>query len=108
VLTIASLARAFDEHSQMLRFGSIPLWYRFGMSTQIAVRLPDDLVAFVDDLVSRGDAASRAAVVSGALERERRRKVAERDAVILASAGTDTDPDRLAEFAAATSMDDLD
>jgi Arc/MetJ-type ribon-helix-helix transcriptional regulator len=78
------------------------------MSTQIAVRLPDDLVAFVDDLVSRGDAASRAAVVSGALERERRRKVAERDAVILASAGTDTDPDRLTEFAAATSMDDLD
>ena len=78
------------------------------MSTQIAVRLPDDLVAFVDDLVSRGDAASRAAVVSGALERERRAKVAEPDAVILASAGTDTDLDRLAEFAAATSMDDLD
>jgi hypothetical protein len=29
-------------------------------------------------------------------------------AVILASAGTDTDLDRLADFAAATSMDDLD
>jgi Arc/MetJ-type ribon-helix-helix transcriptional regulator len=86
----------------------IPSWYRFGMSTQIAVRLPDDLVAFVDDLVSHGDAASRAAVVSAALERERRRKVAERDAVILASAGTDADLDSLAAFAAATSMDDLD
>jgi Arc/MetJ-type ribon-helix-helix transcriptional regulator len=77
------------------------------MSTQIAVRLPDDLVAFVDDLVSRGDAASRAAVVSRALERERRRRVAERDAAILAIAGTDTDLDSLAEYAAATSMDDL-
>ena len=78
------------------------------MSTQIAVRLPDDLVAFVDALVSHGDATSRAAVVSRALERERRRKVAERDAAILASACTDTDLDSLAEYAAATSMDDLD
>jgi len=78
------------------------------MSTQIAVRLPDDLVAFVDDLVSHGDAPSRAAVVSRALERERRRRVAERDAAILASAGTDTDLERLAEYAAGTSMDDLD
>lgn len=86
----------------------IPLWYRFGMTTQIAVRLPDDLVAFVDDLVSRGDAASRAAVVSRALERERRRKIAERDAAILASADQDTDLDRLAEFATTTPMDDLD
>ncbi len=77
------------------------------MNTQIAVRLPDDLVAFVDDLVSHGDAASRAAVISRALERERRRKVAERDAVILASTGTDTDLDDLAEFAATTPMDDL-
>ena len=78
------------------------------MSTQIAVRLPDDLVAFVDDLVSQGDAASRAAVVSRALRRERRRKVAERDAAILASSGTDADLDSLAKFAAATAMDDLD
>ncbi len=78
------------------------------MSKQIAVRLPEDLVTFVDDLVIRGDAASRAAVVSRALERERRRKVAERDAVILASAGRDTDMDTLAEFAAITPMDDLE
>jgi hypothetical protein len=33
--------------------------------------------------------------------------VAERDAVILASTGTDTDLDNLAEFAATTPMDDL-
>jgi len=78
------------------------------MTTQIAIRLPDDLVAFVDDLVRHGDAKSRAAVVTQALERERRRKVAERDAVILAGAGADTDLDSLAEFAAGTSMSDLD
>ena len=78
------------------------------MSTQIAVRLSDDLVAFVDDLVSHGDATSRAAVVSRALERERRRKVAERDAAILARAGTDPDLDSLAQYAAGTTMDDLD
>ena len=78
------------------------------MTTQIAVRLPDELVAFVDDLVSRGDAASRAAVVSRALERERRRKIAERDAAILGSADPDTDLDSLAEFTATIPMDDLD
>ena len=78
------------------------------MSTQIAVRLPDDLVAFIDDLVSHGVAPSRAAVVSRALERERRRKIAERDAAILAKSATDPDLDALAEFAARTSLADLD
>ena len=42
------------------------------MTTQIAIRLSDDMVAFIDDLVRSGDAGSRAAVVSRALERERR------------------------------------
>jgi Arc/MetJ-type ribon-helix-helix transcriptional regulator len=78
------------------------------MSTQIAVRLPDDLVAFVDGLVGAGDASSRAAVVSRALERERRRKIAEADAAILAKAGTDPDLDSLAQHAASTPMADLD
>ena len=86
----------------------IPNWYRFGMSTQIAVRLSDDMVAFIDDLVSRGEGASRAAVVSRALERERRRTIAERDAAILAGEAPDADLDRLAEFAAATPMPDID
>ena len=52
-------------------------WYRFGMSKQIAVRLPDHLVEFVDGLVTDGEAKSRAAVVTRALERERRRAGAE-------------------------------
>lgn len=60
------------------------------MSKQIAVRLPDDVVEFVDAVVGSGRERSRAAVVLRALERERRRVVAERDAAILAS--TDPDP----------------
>lgn len=83
-----------------------------GVSTQIAVRLPDDLVEFVDELVRLGDAPSRAAVVARALRRERRQAAAARDAAILArteaGAGPETDLDRLAEHAAALPMDDLD
>jgi len=79
------------------------------MSTQIAVRLPDDLVEFVDDLVRHGDAPSRAAVVARALRHERRQAAAARDAEILArSADTDTDLDRLAEHATGVAMNDLD
>jgi Arc/MetJ-type ribon-helix-helix transcriptional regulator len=67
------------------------------MSRQIAVRLPDDIVEFVDDLVSEGAADSRAAVVRHALHRERRESLAMRDAEILAAAGADADMDSLAE-----------
>ena len=41
------------------------------MSTQIAVRLPDDIMAFLDETAARGETPSRAAIVSRALERER-------------------------------------
>ena len=78
------------------------------MSKQIAVRLPDDIVEFIDRLVQRGAASSRAAVVARALERERRREIAARDAAILAKAGEDADLDNLAEYAARTPLDDLD
>jgi Arc/MetJ-type ribon-helix-helix transcriptional regulator len=69
------------------------------MSKQIAVRLPDELVAFVDAVVESGAERSRAAVVTRALERERRRAVAARDAEILASAGRDRDLEALAAHA---------
>jgi Arc/MetJ-type ribon-helix-helix transcriptional regulator len=78
------------------------------MTTQIAVRLPDDIVEFIDQLVDAGQASSRASVVARAVDRERRRRVAERDAAILAQAGADPDLDRLAEYAARTPLDDLD
>ena len=70
------------------------------MSKQIAVRLPDELVEFVDQAVESGSASTRAAVVRQALERERRRTVAERDAEILARSGPDTELAGLAEHAA--------
>lgn len=75
------------------------------MSKQIAVRLPDDLVAFVDRLVRDGEAHSRAVVVARALDRERRRDAAVRDAAILARAGADADLDDLAAFAARVPLD---
>lgn len=78
---------------------SIPIRYHYGMSKQVAVRLPDDLVAFVDELVKSGSERSRAAVVGRALERERRRMIAARDAEILARAGPDPELDALAEHA---------
>lgn len=76
------------------------------MSKQIAVRLPDDLVDFVDEVVGSGEEGSRAAVVTRALERERRRKVAMRDAQILAAAGPDPDLEGLADYAAGIHVPD--
>lgn len=70
------------------------------MSKQIAVRLPDDLVEFVDEIVESGRERSRAAVVSRALDRERRRQAAEHDAEILAATGPDPGLAGLAEYAA--------
>lgn len=75
------------------------------MSKQIAVRLPDDIVAFVDDLVATGKANSRAVVVNRALERERRRAVAARDVEILTGGGDDRDMDNLADHVASLPID---
>jgi Arc/MetJ-type ribon-helix-helix transcriptional regulator len=72
---------------------------------QIAVRLPDDMVASLDRLVAEGQAPSRASVVERALAREFRRLIAARDAAILAEAGEDADLDGLAEYAARAPMD---
>jgi len=78
------------------------------MSKQIAVRLPDDLVEFIDQLVEHGAASSRAAVVARAVDRERRRQIAARDAAILARSPGDPDVDSLTQYAARIPMDDLD
>lgn len=78
------------------------------MSKQIAVRLADELVDYIDQAVRDGRASSRAALVADAVERDRRRHRAERDVAILAAAGSDRDLDELAEYAAGVPMDDLD
>jgi len=75
------------------------------MSKQIAVRLPDDLVEFVDSVVTKGAQRSRAAVVTRALERERRRAIATRDAEILAASGPDADLAALADHAVDVPVD---
>ena len=75
------------------------------MSKQIAVRLADDLVDFVDEIVGSGQEPSRAAVVARALDRERRRVVAGRDAAILARTGEDPELAGLAEHAAGLRLD---
>ena len=56
------------------------------MSTQIAVRLPDELVEYVDALVSDG-AGSRAAVVVRALSLYQQQLRGEQDARILEESG---------------------
>ncbi|HZX02365.1 ribbon-helix-helix domain-containing protein [Kribbella sp.] len=75
------------------------------MSTQITVRLPDDLVNFMDELVATDKATSRASVVARAVERERRRELAVRDAAILSKHGGYPDLEGLAPAAAGTALD---
>ncbi|MCQ4127512.1 ribbon-helix-helix domain-containing protein [Rhodococcus erythropolis] len=77
----------------------IPLRYHQYMSTQIAVRLPDEIVEFLDDEVREHRAASRASLVLRALERERRRQIAARDAEILSAATSEHDLSPLAHHA---------
>lgn len=86
----------------------IPLRYAGGMSVQIAVRLPEELVAFLDQLVADGRSTSRAAAVTRALQRERRREMAAHDAAILATDQRPDDLDDLAAHASRQSLDDLD
>lgn len=68
------------------------------MSTQIAVRLPDEMVEFLDKSVARGRATSRAALVTSALEREMRRLAAEHDVALLRESGTTDDLDDLVRW----------
>ena len=69
-----------------------------GVSTQIAVRLPDEMVAFMDRAVATGKAPSRAALVAAAMEREMRRQAAEQDAQVLRENGPADDLDDLVQW----------
>lgn len=66
------------------------------MSIQIAVRLPDELVAYVDAAVAAGRVKSRAELVARLIERDARRQRAEEDLQRLAEHGALHDPDLLA------------
>lgn len=71
------------------------------MTVQIAIRLPGDMVAFLDESVAAGKASSRAALVARAVEREMRRQAAEQDAAILRERGAADDLDELVEWSVA-------
>lgn len=68
------------------------------MTTQIAVRLPDELVEFIDELVSSGRFESRAAVITREVKRLQRRLAAEKDAEIYRIHGDYPDLEGLAEY----------
>ncbi len=76
----------------------IPKQYHIGMTKQIALRLPDELVEFLDGLVASGRFDSRAAVVSRELKRLQRRLLAEKDAEIYRTQGEDPELAGLAEY----------
>ena len=77
------------------------------MSIQIAVRLPDELVAYVDQAVAAGRVKSRAELVSRLIARDARRQRAEEDLQRLLEAGALEDPESLA-MARATSATQID
>ena len=78
------------------------------MSTQIAVRLPDEMVAYVDQAVADGRAKSRAELVSRLIARDARRQRAEDDLQRLIEVGAvdDTDALVIAKATSATPLDD--
>lgn len=79
------------------------------MSTaQITVRIPTELVDFLDGEVTADHARSRADLISRALRRERRRIAAQRDAAIYAARAERADADSLDDLAAAASRTALD
>lgn len=66
------------------------------MSIQIAVRLPDDLVAYVDQAVAEGRVKSRADLVARLIARDARRQRAEEDLQRLVEQGSLYDKEMLA------------
>jgi mRNA interferase MazF len=58
------------------------------MSTQIAVRLPDELVAELDSIVLSGEEPSRASIVEQALLRELRRRAWAKEVAVLTAKGS--------------------
>lgn len=94
--SVARLTRHMSASHFGMRCGMIR-----HMSTQIAVRLPDEMVAFLDRTVATGKSPSRAALVASAVEREMRRQAAEQDAQILRQRGAEDDLDDLVQWGSA-------
>jgi Arc/MetJ-type ribon-helix-helix transcriptional regulator len=78
------------------------------MNRQIAIRLPDEMVDYIDRAVEAGEASSRAALVIAAVDRDRRRRRTEQDVAILAATAANGDLDELAAYQSQVPMADLD
>jgi len=81
------------------------------MSTQMTIRIDDELAAFVDKATQNGE-GSRADVINRALKREIRRRAAQQDAQIYAEdSDSDLETDAYAAWAtrnASTTWSELD
>jgi Arc/MetJ-type ribon-helix-helix transcriptional regulator len=76
------------------------------MSIQIAVRLPDQLVNSLDELVDSGAARSRASVIERALLRElRHQRMLQEVEILNSKIGADKDLDSLAQFSSNVALD---
>lgn len=75
------------------------------MSTQVAVRLPDSLLAEIDRAISNGQATNRTSLVEQALRRELRRLQAERDLRILQESADDNGFDDMIAVASRQPLD---
>ena len=78
------------------------------MSTAIPVRLNDDEVATLDELVRLGLAANRSDAIKRGIDRDRRRLAALKDAQIYGRDGEDADLASFTSSAASTQLTDLD
>jgi Arc/MetJ-type ribon-helix-helix transcriptional regulator len=78
------------------------------MTTQIAVRLPDEIVAFLDAQVASGAAKSRADFIWHAIKREQRRVAAARDAATYSREGEDPGLETFAKHVAHLPNPELD
>jgi Arc/MetJ-type ribon-helix-helix transcriptional regulator len=78
------------------------------MTIQIAVRLAEESVSFIDEQVRAGRARSRADVIGKALRREARRERAARDLERIIADRAVNGPDELGDLARAASATALD
>ena len=78
------------------------------MSTSVPVRLNDDELSTLDELVRQGLAANRSDAIKRAIDRDRRRLAALRDAEIYAQQGEDGDLTAFTTASATTALTDLD
>jgi Arc/MetJ-type ribon-helix-helix transcriptional regulator len=88
-------------------FGTI-LVYTLRMTVQIALRLPEEVVAFIDAEVDAGRAKSRADLVARCLQRDIRRRRAANDVEVLLRDRTLRGPDDLDALAVALASTTLD